>query len=484
MPNQLFRACEVLQPWRSVLPAHDTADDANFHKFDKDFVSKGGDAYRQVSWKADLSDPCSGSVETYQMRFQHYKCGPRYDDHAGTDTHNLNALEVPDNWQYLASHYLFGRVEAAKVEQTLLVDKSSPACFIAEWWSNEPYSGNKDYASMKEIPGIRFRFVNGQIPHQMNTDDADSNGQAKAGYATNPSYVGTTTGGLPTSGSYMQTGMLPQVVRLKSFRRMGSYWKGSDADRPYLPLTDVESGTLQGFSPSSYTVPTFSYSDIGQDVLEQMGCFYHFQMGVMDPTMSWPPIKVRAQMKITYYTSFKDNVFKVGAVKNSGKIPGLCITARGPSLQMHLNALTEDPEDKHHDHDNPTTEDSRYLALDTRKKLSGHVNDFRANPYASALSSLYGDAQHDGGHPWILKRVGTYNVAGGGGVDYWTNSGTDETEMADGKNLPNDSTQLSDAVTTHPVLIDIRHDAAGNLPYLPEGMTVSELRSYLLDADA
>lgn len=471
MPENIFRACEVLQTWRTTLPGETIT---NLVYDETGTASSGGDAVRAAFWSFDVSDPVSNNAHGHNVKFQHFSTSPGDDGDATNQLENMSALELPDNWIYLSNVYKEARVEACKVEQVLLIDYSCPPLYIAEWWSAEPHEPSRNYAELKDLPGIKFRYVNGMIPHTMTTE---ANGDLKLAHAVNPNlaYAGTATAPTNIYGQPDQTGRHPIVIRTKSYRRTAPYWR-KEGEKPYLPLSSPIAVLYQDTTLKQYHCMRFDYSQIPTDELNPMQLFYNCQVAVADPSIMWPPLKVRSQLKITYYVSFKGNRL-MDHGNYYGKIPNTVYAAAGPAYALDQNGqYTADT--RLVDADNPTAEDSRYLAQHTKYVLPHFLGEHAASPMHNAISPLLGTAEYEGGHPWLLKEVGAFNVGGGGAIDNW-----DDAEMADGKDMPNGETQFDDNVTDHPVLIDIRHDAAGNLPYLPTGMTVADLRAYLADAD-
>lgn len=452
MPAQAFRACEVLQTWRSFLPDPTAHDLASYAHTGVD----GTYAYRNINWLMDCMDPTALSVSKSNMRFNHYTTIPSLDD-VTTVTSNADVVELPGNWISMAKEYRECRVEAVKVEQILSIAPGSPPLFVAEWWSDHPIEGSRNYAYLKQLPGIKFRFINGVLP---NTNAGDNLVKRTTGVNPHPTLAAEVNDPKEDFVAGKAT-----VIRLSSYRRAKTYFKGSNTNRKFLTLTgyDLYEGTnLRGHT---YTP---NYSDFSTEEIGKHQWFYHCQVGVADPSIGFPAINCRAMLKITFFTQFKT---LRAAISNSLRY-NVWLPDR---LTLTLHTATE--EGQLVDDDNLSSSQTAFLAnhaknvLPRRGVLFDHGEEIRT---AWNLDPF--DDQYEGGHPWLMKEVGTFTNAGGDDNAQWADG-----EMADGTNLVADALDTTAQLT--PVLVDIRHDAAGGFSNLPTGMTASELSAYLLDHD-
>lgn len=453
LPKEAFRACEIMQTWRSFLVDIAEKKDANY---DITAVSDGQPAYRHINWKMDCMDPTTLSVSKTNMRFNHYTTTPALDNVA-TNTSNADRFELPSNWISMANAYRDCRVEAVKVEHVLSFAPNNPSLFIAEFWSYDPIEPDRDYAALKQIPGIKFRYVNGTIPFVNQTASV-----VQADTSHNPNEVSAIL------GKNMVNPNKATIVRTSSFRSAKTFFEGDIKNRRFLALTDKETYTSQNAPSGKTYVP--NYSEFGDDELFNHQWFYHMQIAVSDPAMGFPPINVRAMVKLTFYTSFKT----LRAVRTNSLMTGRWLVNR--------TAISIEPNDDETaliDQDNLSASQSLWLAehpknrLPRRGVMYDHGQDIR-----NAWNLDPNDVEYEGGHPYLIKEVGTLTDPGGGGAEYWA-----DTEMADGQDLIDGNTQFVEGegeFADVPMLIDIRSDGS-LMTHLPVGMATAELITYLQD---
>ncbi len=445
-----------MQTWRTHLPTLSNKANKSFT-----VTIDGGDgqyAYRHLGWMMNCMDPTTLSVAKQHMRFNHYTTTPELDDNAGAD--NKDAIELPSNWLSMSNAYREMRVESVRVEQILSIAPNGPPLFIAQCWSKDPTDMNMDYAQLKQLPGIQFQYVRGIIPTTNQSDDA-----VKKNTSSNPNNVNIAE---TTDRSYKEdtTGFKAIVVRLKSYRRAKTYFEGDNVQRRFTPLTERarwESREQVG----SMMVPDWD-NFLGDDLLIHQW-YYHCQIGVADPSIGFPPINIRAMLKITFYTMFKT----LRNFTNNSLRTGMWLKDR---TLLTLDILNDNIKV---DDDNRTAAMTAWLAENSRNRLPrrGVLLD-HGEEIRNAWNLNPEDDQYEGGHPYLLKEAGTFTNAGGDDNAQWA-----DMEMADGKNLVDGETQLEDTTQLTPVLVDIRHGAAGGFPFLPTGMTAAELSTYLLDHD-
>lgn len=451
-----------MQTWRTQLPSPGTADNENFSAPSN---SDGNYCYRYTGWMMDCMDPVLPSVGKSNMRFNHYSTTPALDDIDNNS--NADRLELPSNWISMASHYRDVRVEGVKVEQVLSIAPGSPPLFIAQFWSRQPIEPNRDYATLKQIPGIQFKFVNGVIPHTNDTDGANQT-PAKVDITSNPNDINVAQTANRSEKEMVIPGK-PTIVSIKSYRRAKTYFEGDPKQRKFLPLdTHAVYDSRTNFGSTTY-IPTYSDTFVSDNLLDHQW-YYHLQVAVSDPSIGWPALSIRAMLKITFYCVFKnlrivrDNSLRTGKWLRD-------FTAHTMEIHTTLD------EDSVVDQDNLTSAQSTWLAEHTKNRLPrrailhDHGSDFR-----DAWNLHPEEPEYEGGHPYIMKEVGIFTNAGGDDNAQWADG-----EMADGTDLVADALDTGTQLT--PVLVDIRHDSGGGFSNLPTGMLASELSAYLLDHD-